>query len=152
MFAQLPTSVRPEWLCLATLLSFDQCGLDEGICQRLNGAGIFRIDDLVTRSMESLRYWVCLTDAEVSDLQRQLGHVDLPLESLLPLWVRAHYAELQEAFEEDLEQLASLDAAVDSLGAVAGPGAPGTQGRLLERHDAGHPRGGRARNRHSRRR
>ncbi|MGI8989063.1 MAG: DNA-directed RNA polymerase subunit alpha C-terminal domain-containing protein [Bryobacteraceae bacterium] len=114
--SQLPTSVRPEWLCLSALFSLEQCGLDEGICQRLNDAGISRIDDLVSRSIESLRYWAGLTDANVGDLQRQLLHVDLPLESLLPLWVRAHYSELQEAFEEDVEQLLSRDTTVDALG------------------------------------
>ena len=90
--------------------------LGTGICQRLNDAGISRIDDLVSRSIESLRYWVGLTDTDVGNLQSQLVDLGVPLETLLPLWVRAHYSDLEEAFEEEVEQLLSRDRAVDALG------------------------------------
>jgi len=101
--------VRPESFCLSALLTFEQCGIDGDIGQRLNEAGVSRVDDLVTRSRESLRYWAGLSDPEVCNLDRQLGLVDLHLESLLPLWMRTHYLELRDAFKEDLEELLSCE-------------------------------------------
>lgn len=47
-------------------------------------------------------------------LERQLGHFDLHLESLLPVWVRTHYLELKEAFKEDVEHLLLHDTLIDS--------------------------------------
>lgn len=105
--SQFPPSHRPECLPLAALLTLEQCGLNSDVSQRLSQAGICRLDDLVARNIESLRYWAGLVDSEISDLRQQLGRVDLRLESLLPLWVRGHYDELQKAFEEEVGQLLS---------------------------------------------
>jgi hypothetical protein len=46
--SQPQTSVRPQSFCLSTLLNLEQCGIDEDIGQLLNGAGISRVDDLIT--------------------------------------------------------------------------------------------------------
>ena len=109
---QLP--VMTQSFCLSVLLSLEQCGIDEDILESLNEAGISSVDDLITRSKESIRYGVGLTDAEVCALDRQLGHLDLHLESSLPEWMRTQYLELKEAFKEDLEQLLLRDTVIYS--------------------------------------
>ena len=112
--SQLQLLGRPETFCLSALLTFEQCSIDEDIGQTLMEAGVSRVDDLVTRGRESLRYWAGLSDADLGALERQLGLVDLHLESLLPLWVRTHYLELTDAFKEDLEELLSRDTVINS--------------------------------------
>lgn len=119
------TPARTESFCLSVLLNYEECGINEDVKQKLNDAGIARMDDLVTRNMESLQYWAGLSDAELLVLQRQLGNVDLSLESLLPLWVRAHHEELREAFKVDVEQLLSTDMTVDAALPLPLVNAPG---------------------------
>ena len=119
---QLKISAVQQSFCLSALLSFEEAGIDEVIEQKLNDAAITRMDDLVTRSIESIRYWACLSGAEVCILQSQLGNVDLFLESTLPLWVRSHYVELTEAFQADLEQLRMTGLMSDSVASMSPDG------------------------------
>jgi hypothetical protein len=109
---QLPAA--PQSFCLGTLLSLKQCEIDEGTLDRLHKVGISRLDDLVTRNREFLRYWVGLSDPELLDLQERLSRVGLSFESSLPIWLRKHFQETRESFEEDIERLLGHSTESDS--------------------------------------
>ncbi len=92
-------------LPLAVLCIFSECCLSREISERLLEAGISRLDDLVTRNAAALRYWASLDDDEISALQEQLREFGLGLDSDLPIWLRAHYDELQAVFRGELDEL-----------------------------------------------
>lgn len=102
-------AVPPNAFPISVLLAPDNLPLDEHVKEKLARAGIVRVDDIVTRSRLSLRYWADLNADELTDLEDGLAAVGLHPDWPLPQWMSAHYSELQNAFQEDLERFKSTE-------------------------------------------
>jgi DNA-directed RNA polymerase alpha subunit len=101
--------LKSDSFCLTTLLTIEDLPLEENILVALQRADIFRVDDLVTRSEESLQYWAGLDSVDIFDLKQKLRKSGLHLKTSLPGWLRDHYDEVRLAFGEEMRNLPDLD-------------------------------------------